>query len=811
MASTWQTPKLNWQATDVLTADDFNRIEGNTQYLKETQDAHVNASSGVHGITGDVVGTTDSQTLTNKILGSNTLLGADLNANSFKITNLGDPVNDYDAANKKYIDDLINSLGGTTEAHALATSNVHGVTGNVVGTTDEQTLTNKILGSGTKLGADLDANFNSIINIEKIGIGIASPGESLETTGNIRANKFIANTTDLCNNLNADLLDGKHASDFDNQSIYTSYTVIDLSSFDDATWYPVVFQGPLIALNIQRPGFYEGAGGTLYFCCVIEPGRWGATSGSYHYTYYEKGELDLISYIGKDAHGDKIIIYLRGGRKYYTKHNADIINLDNLGQSFEWGEGNYYLKVYPITDISSEPPYDNDPEATFPNAITWVRTKRSTSFHSLRSIYTENNLIALGKIGIGTSSPSKTLHVIGDAEIDGAITINPPSTSAPFTLGSNAQNQWVEGLNADLLDGKHAPLGDIVGTSDEQTLTNKILGSGTKLGDDLDADNHSILGIGTCETSTLRRPASIKYITIPQTSNDNDFQSVAQLIIGNYLSLIHTGYDATTMIGWNAKLDYSSTSGGSLGIGNYIIPYYGGGWGFLLQGDYRDRISLFSINWGGSGRKKFPDDFTEILRIKGSGAIGIGTSAPSEKLEIAGNVKANKFIANTTDLCTNLNANLLEGYHASDFVHVAGDTMTGDLTVNGNVSATNLYASQLVSTNRLETDEGIIKFYGTYQEYIVDVNGQTYFPPLDGLPVRDNAKAYLALVHTDGDNYLFAYDDNDNTIVMTAVESVSGSNHHHMVFIPKRSDGSFKVKATNPAHEWTIMIIGDIL
>jgi hypothetical protein len=34
----WQTPKTNWQAGDIPGAGDFNRIEGNTQYLKEQTD-----------------------------------------------------------------------------------------------------------------------------------------------------------------------------------------------------------------------------------------------------------------------------------------------------------------------------------------------------------------------------------------------------------------------------------------------------------------------------------------------------------------------------------------------------------------------------------------------------------------------------------------------------------------------------------------------------------------------------------------------------------------------------------------------------
>jgi len=34
----WINPKLNWAANNVVGAGDFNRIEGNTQYLKETVD-----------------------------------------------------------------------------------------------------------------------------------------------------------------------------------------------------------------------------------------------------------------------------------------------------------------------------------------------------------------------------------------------------------------------------------------------------------------------------------------------------------------------------------------------------------------------------------------------------------------------------------------------------------------------------------------------------------------------------------------------------------------------------------------------------
>jgi hypothetical protein len=92
-------------------------------YVDGEVDSHAAISSNVHGIIGSVVGTTDTQTLTNKTLGADTVLGANLDAvNTYKITNLADPTSNQDAATKFYVDGEISTLSGTVDS--LTTSDI---------------------------------------------------------------------------------------------------------------------------------------------------------------------------------------------------------------------------------------------------------------------------------------------------------------------------------------------------------------------------------------------------------------------------------------------------------------------------------------------------------------------------------------------------------------------------------------------------------------------------------------------------------------------------------------------------------------
>ena len=79
----------------------------------------------------------------------------------------------------------------------------------------------------------------------------------------------------------------------------------------------------------------------------------------------------------------------------------------------------------------------------------------------------------LGDIGIGTSTLSEKLTVSGNVSA-GQFISTVTSGTAPLVVLSDTQ---VTNLNASFLRGKVPPSGTIVGTTDSQTLTNKILSS----------------------------------------------------------------------------------------------------------------------------------------------------------------------------------------------------------------------------------------------------------------------------------------------------------------------------------------------
>jgi hypothetical protein len=103
------------------------------KYVDDELNSHADTITGVHGVNGDVVGTTDTQELQNKTL-TTPVHGNNLDADQKKVVNLGTPTADQDAANKAYVDQAISGLAWKESVHLFADANVAltGTTGTLV-------------------------------------------------------------------------------------------------------------------------------------------------------------------------------------------------------------------------------------------------------------------------------------------------------------------------------------------------------------------------------------------------------------------------------------------------------------------------------------------------------------------------------------------------------------------------------------------------------------------------------------------------------------------------------------------------------
>ena len=168
-------------------------------YVASDLSDHEELTSGVHGVTGSVVGTTDTQDISNKRI-IDTLFFSDgvtvseegeiavvAGTHEFKVqANVGDldlktvalasDVNitsvygdiilntaagdsyigtasvGNEIATKSYVDTAAGDVASDLSTHESETTGIHGVTGDIVGTTDSQTLSNKTLGSDLAAG-----------------------------------------------------------------------------------------------------------------------------------------------------------------------------------------------------------------------------------------------------------------------------------------------------------------------------------------------------------------------------------------------------------------------------------------------------------------------------------------------------------------------------------------------------------------------------------------------------------------------------------------------------------------------------------
>jgi hypothetical protein len=172
-----------------------------------------------------------------------------------------------------------------------------------------------------------------------------------------------------------------------------------------------------------------------------------------------------------------------------------------------------------------------------------------------------------GSVGIGTSVFVERLTVLGNISA-GQFISTFTSGTAPFVVLSDTQ---VTNLNASFLRGKVPPSGNIVGTTDTQTLTNKTLTSPIINGGSFSSAGITFTG-STSGTTTLQASAVASgVITLPAVTATLVGRNTTDTLTNKTIAA-----DSNTITGLtNASLINSTISGVSLGSNLNTLSFGG--------------------------------------------------------------------------------------------------------------------------------------------------------------------------------------------------------------------------------------------
>ena len=404
------------------------------------------------------------------------------------------------------------------------------------------------------------------------------------------------------------------------------------------------------------------------------------------------------------------------------------------------------------------------------NVYNGMEISSSGDFRILTNSTSEDSnerlrITSSGNVGIGTTSPGAKLDVNGDIKISNG--------ASSLIFGSPGSATWgapkIFRLSSGMIgisDYSGVQLGGYDGVSYGPRLT--VLGSGN-------------VGIGTTSPSAKLDVAGATKVSGDLTVDTNTLyvdSTNNRVGIGTTSPGADLDVGGTTQEGALRNVFARMSEGDTVGDGTYLgvrawatQPNQYGGKAFSLEHSFYGDINS-SINFyrGGSTTGGFirfaTNNGTEQVTITNTGSVGIGTTTPSQKLQVAGYVRGDTGLCIGADCRTSWpsGADNLGDHTATQNIRLSGNWLSGDggnegvfVSSAGNVGVGTASPSQRLDVSGNANISGNVVVGGnfTVNGLTTTVNStQVNYKFMQINPETGNTNALIIRSAVDGNSYI---------------------------------------------------------